>query len=557
MSRIAIREKAYDVIVIGAGLAGIRAAVSCAGEGKEVLLVTASVLCSGSSFYPLMDTLHCLVTAGDEDRESFYQDIADCSCSMHDEWMNRYYIDHIGEAVSRMAELGITCHKLPEKKIACFGHTYRDLYYWKDWDAIRESVRQVVSGYSDLDVMEHTRLIQLLTENKQITGAVVVHNSRMHAIPAKAVILAGGGLGGLYRHNINPSDLTGSTHFLAAKAGAGLINLEFNQFIPGFLSRPYKTVFREGTLRYCTGLIDSDGNDVLSSYLTTPEAYKHCLEIRETHGPFTSSYESKYFDFALTDCREGCTIRYSPDIADDPRQHVQDYLHWLQTEHDIDITKDNIIIAPFFHAANGGIAVDRRCETRVAGLFVCGEAAGGIHGANRLGGMATGSCLVFGHLAAQSACRHAENTSRPVLTDRQIQTAMEDTYTCCNACLGDKNCESLLSPDEMTDKIKQLMWEHGNVKRTKDDLINTICEIDAMAMALNRRNAIPSVRMMKAIQAVDLSRAMLIAMLNRQESRGSHYREDYPAPDPEFQAKRLVVEMADRKFILKSAAVTG
>lgn len=365
------------------------------------------------------------------------------------------------------------------------------------------------------------------------------------------MILAGGGLGGLYQHSINPADLTGSTHFLAAKAGAGLINLEFNQFIPGFLSHPYKTVFREGTLKYCTGLIDSDGRDVLCDYLKTPEAYKHCLDIRETHGPFTSSYESRYFDFALMSCSDGGTIRYSPALSNDPRQYVQDYIRWLQTEHNIDITKDIIRIAPFYHAANGGIAVDHRCETRVAGLFACGEAAGGIHGANRLGGMATGSCLVFGELAGQSACQYAKNLALPVLSASQIRTGMESAYTCCDSMFDDPVSESLLPPDKMTARIRQLMWEYGNVTRTKDKLSDAIREIDMMAMSLNQYSFPKTADVMKAVQFADLSRAMLIAMLNRQESRGSHYREDYPLPDTALPARRIMVEMTGRQFVLK------
>lgn len=539
MTEIIISKKSYDVVVVGAGLAGIRAAITCANEKKEVLLITASVLCSGSSFYPLMDTLHCLVTAGEQDKESFYQDIHECSHSMHDEWMNRYYIDHIGEAIRRMPEMGIFCHKLPEKKIACFGHTYRDLYYWKDWNGIRKNVRRLTSGYSNLFIMEHTPLFQLLTENRQITGVVVARSGRLHAISAKAVILAGGGLGGLYQHNINSSDITGSTHFLAAKAGAALINLEFNQFIPGFLSHPYKTVFREGTLRYCTGLIDSDGRDVLKNH-------QHCLDIRETHGPFTSSYDSKYFDFALTAAKGGCTIRYSPDIANDSRPYVQDYMNWLRTEHQIDITTDNIVIAPFYHAANGGIAVNHQCETQVAGLFACGEAAGGIHGANRLGGMATGSCLVFGHLAALSACRHVVNISQPLLSCAQIREEIKSTYTCCDVWANHHVCASPLLPDSIIDEIRRLMWMHGNISRKEDDLLSSIREIDSMAIALNRNDYPHTDDFFRAIQFVDLSRAMLIAMLNRRESRGSHYREDYPALDTGFSSRRIMVEMAEK-----------
>lgn len=547
-NEIIISETSYDVIVVGAGLAGIRAAITCADKQKEVLLITSSVLCSGSSFYPLMDALHCLVTAGGQDKESFYQDIDQCSCSMHDEWMNRYYIDHIGKAIEHMPETGISCHKLAEKKIACFGRTCRDLYYWKDWDSARKNVYRVISGYSGLTIMEHTRLVQLLTEDNRITGVVTASGERLCGIPAKAVILASGGLGGLYRHNINPAEINGSAHFLAAKAGAGLINLEFNQFIPGFLTHPYKTVFREGTLKYCTGLIDSDGNDVLKNYLKTPEEYRRCLDIRETHGPFTSSYESKYFDFALMAAKGGCIIRYSPDIKNDGRQYVQDYISWLQREHGVDISKDKIAVAPFYHAANGGIAVNRRCETQVAGLFAAGEAAGGIHGANRLGGMATGSCLVFGHLAARSACRHAEKTRLPVLSRTQIEEEMTYTYTCCDVCTGSNICESPLPPRKMAGKIRDLMWMYGNVSRKEETLLSTIREIDAMAAALNKMSPSFTGDLLSAVPFVDLSRAMLLAMLNRRESRGSHYREDYPVLNAGLSSQRIMVELTGNRY---------
>ena len=106
----------YDVLIVGAGLAGIRAAVSCSKAGKNVLLITSTRLCSGSSFYPLMDTLHCLCTAGSEDKELFYKDIKECSYGMNDPQMSKYYINHIEECIESLPETGIDIHKLPEKK---------------------------------------------------------------------------------------------------------------------------------------------------------------------------------------------------------------------------------------------------------------------------------------------------------------------------------------------------------------------------------------------------------------------------------------------------------
>lgn len=96
-------------------------------------------------------------------------------------------------------------------------------------------------------------------------------------------------MGNLYLHSLNTADISGSAHVIAMKAGARLINLEFNQFIPGFLSPAYKTVFREGSLRYCTGLLEPNGHDVLRQLLPDQDAYRKCLMLREPHGPFTTA----------------------------------------------------------------------------------------------------------------------------------------------------------------------------------------------------------------------------------------------------------------------------
>ena len=175
-------EPLFDILVAGAGLAGIRAAVSCAMKGMRVLLATPSRLCSGSSFYPMMDTIHCLCTTGPDDREAFMKDIKDCSWSMNDPWMSRYYVEHIEECLKHMAETGIRCHKLPERKLACFGHTERDLYYWNDWDRLREEVRNVLDRLERITVAEHRELVQLLTAQDRINGAILLGPDGLEAL---------------------------------------------------------------------------------------------------------------------------------------------------------------------------------------------------------------------------------------------------------------------------------------------------------------------------------------------------------------------------------------
>ena len=571
-------KEQFDILVVGAGLAGIRAAVSCSKEGKKVLLLSSAKLCSGSSFYPLMDTLHCLCTAGSKDKPLFYQDIRDCSHNMNDPYMGKYYIDHIADCLNSLFDTGIEVHKLPEKKIACFGHTYRDLYYWKNWDSIREKVYTAIEDNKNITLWEHSDLLQVLLSENHVSGTLVLHNNKVHYLQAKAVILAGGGMGGLYLHNLNTADVYGSVQAIALKAGAKLINLEFNQFIPGFISPIHKIVFREGSLRYCTGLLDEENKDVLKELLPDSNAYKECLILRETHGPFTFSGNSRYFDIALMqsilrrikanegkiDESLGCLIRYSPDILQDERGHVQDYLEWLRKEHHIEIEKSEIRIAPFFHAANGGIEVDHNCATAVAGLFAAGECAGGIHGADRLGGMASGSCLVFGTLVAKTACRYCEEQNFRPLSTKEIETQFYLFHSCCmtHDNKGLPLQDSTLTPQDICQRVKELMWQYGNIIRTEEGLKKALEEINSLSLLLNDKtelkdfqNTIELKAHSRAQQFVDLSRALLLSMLARKESRGAHYREDYPESDKAFSEKRIVLSIQERKYRVSEEAI--
>ena len=569
-------DSRFDILIAGAGLAGIRAAASCARNGMRVLLATPSRLCSGSSFYPMMDTIHCLCTAGPGDREAFMKDIEDCSWSMNDPWMGQYYVDHIEECLEHMAETGIRCHKLPERKLACFGHTERDLYYWKDWDRLREEVRNALGSQERITVAGHRELVQLLTVENRINGAILLGPDGLETLSVKAVILASGGMGNLYLHSLNTADISGSAHVIAMKAGARLINLEFNQFIPGFLSPAYKTVFREGSLRYCTGLLEPNGHDVLRQLLPDQDAYRKCLMLREPHGPFTTADDSKYFDIALmksalknigpggaVDRSVGCIIRYSPDILNDSRGPVRDYISWLLMEHGIHIERDPISIAPFFHAANGGIQVGHDCSTSVKGLYACGEAAGGIHGADRLGGMASGSCLVFGSLAADSASSYAAGMQHMPVTQAQAWAQMAESYVSCRLYGADGTAYLPPMPPSVSQppagficrRVRELMWQHAGILRSMDNLKSTLDEINALALLADTCCSPDSCEgpdqlrsFLKAHQYVDLSRVLLIAMMERNESRGSHYREDAPDKDDAHYLHRISIGLEGNRY---------
>lgn len=552
---VKIHEETFDVLVIGCGLAGLTAAFRAADEGARVLLVSRTHVCSGSSFYGLMDTIHCQATIDASDEAVFLSDILDCSARMNDTWMNQYYIRNIRSCITYLERIGIPFHKLPEPKLPCFGTHAHDLYCWKDWDAIRKSVRTRIGQQPNITLAEQTELFALL---QQTSGAVCgacfykKDTCAYEAVFARSVILATGGFGALYKHNLNSPDVSGDGQALALLSGASLINLEFNQFIPGFISPGYKIVFREGSLDYCDGLYDSDGTNVLRSRFSSSEEMEDCLKRRAFHGPFTAADDTGSFDFALLDAAlkssdNGVAIHYRPEILQDTRSYVTDYIRWLHDRFHIDIAEDTIKIAPFFHAANGGILVDHTCQSTVPGLFACGECAGGIHGADRLGGNASGSCLVFGTLAARSAVEYCHQTEDCRLSEEAIQLQLRRLYR-ADDC--ERPSEELLLPQAVLKRVKELMWEYCNVRREQEGLDFARNELQTLRQKfrpwkfLSSSQAKDSEAAFQAEHFLTLAEAIILSMSERKESRGGHYRSDFPQQNPSWD-KRIVVSLQD------------
>lgn len=553
MEPIITQSGDYDIIVVGAGLAGVRATVTAAQQGQKVLLCTKAVLCSGSSFYTQMDTLHCQGVLSEADKAVFLEDIENASQGMNDPYMNRYYVEHINDRIREFPQMGVEYHALPEPKLACFANHPHALFSWTDWNKIRANVKSILASYPNVTVMEKTDAACILTRSNAVSGMVLRSRASgdFMMVGCSAIILATGGFGALYRHNLNSPDVSGDGHALSLAAGASLINLEFNQFIPGYLKPVYRIVFREGTLEHCTSMEDSCGRDALRERIPDAAARQDLLYRRSKHGPFSSREGTSDFDAAIM---EGCSdpqtqgvrIHYSPSLYDDPRSYVQSYLKWLQDVYHVDLRTADAGIAPFFHAANGGIYVDHQCQTTVPGLFACGEAAGGIHGADRLGGNATGSCLVFGHLAASSAVEYAKKhpVSAPCLSDAHKTLGAFFRGT------GE------IGPAEVIEKIQNIMWCKANILRQETTLKEALEEIQALKELYDpfRHFHTPQGHLaLQAAHALTLAPALLTAMIERRESRGAHCRQDYPQTD-KTDLYRLVLRQEQGHLICRREA---
>lgn len=541
MMKISQRQST-GVLIVGGGLAAMKAAYECGRQGVKTLVAVKDRLCSGASFYPFTGRLGCQAPrhADPGDRELFMDEMYASSMGMHDRELCRIYVDEIEDRVRELPDMGIPYHLMEKGRVACFARRKRDIYYWEDWNAIRGNLRAILDGMESVTVMERTSVLSLIKSHGRIVGAVAVNAlNELISIEARAVILATGGFGDLYQHNLNTPDVSGDGHVLALSAGARLKNLEFIQFIPGFMSPKYKVLFGEPALRYCTALTDRQGRDILSGLLPAGVTARTCFQLRSGHGPFTSADESRYFDIAMmkqikAHGDDAVRIRFDSRIMDDTQDYNYWYVTWMRDTMHIDLSRDELSIGPFAHASNGGVVIGPDAGTGAPGLFAAGELAGSMHGADRHGGNSSGNCLVFGKRAAQSACRWAAGCDGAHVTDAMALELLDHQT-------GGEG-KSALTPDEVMDRVRLVMARQACIVRDERGLTEALSQVDELARGYRAGafTASGAARAVKARNFITLSGAVLLAMQARRESRGAHYREDYPAMDDERYGRPIL-----------------
>ncbi len=541
---------AADLVVAGAGLAGIKSALEAGKAKLNITVITSTNLASGASFYPLMDSLGCQVTGENpEDKNFFLQEMEECSLGMNDRDMCRRYVEDIPQRMDEMAGLGIQtqCHL---DKTACFAKRRRRVYSWGGWRSIRKNLYKIFKDHENIRLRENTRMVKLLKKEGRIAGVLCLdEKNRLLVIPCRAVILATGGLGQLFKHNLNPADIGGEGHLMALEAGASLINMEFMQFIPGFLKPRNRVIFREGTISHIASLGNAKGENILDRMGSSPAERERCLALRATHGPFTSASPSRDFDITIMKeilkdpgNKEGLRLRYDPSILSDQRFFVKDHVRWMKEEMHVDVAGQEFFLLPFYHACNGGIYVNHHCGTGVPGLFAAGEAAGGIHGADRHGGNATGSCLVFGKIAADSALAYLSENSVPSGSSFSV-----DEFSSADLTFLPENPQGELAllPDDVIKRVREILWFNGNIIRKEASLSRALNEIEDMKKGFMPRHYFEqghkAGKAVRAYTSLIMASVLLTTMLLRQESRGSHYREDYPEGNDEQFLKRIMV----------------
>ena len=520
------RSISCDVLVLGSGIAGISAALTAAESGSSVILACKGKLFSGSSFYPGTWGLGLIGPADQDDIENLAATIQEVGCNMTDPEMVRTFVSNIPLAIARVRDMGVKLRRADKgtqkEYIPCFDYKHRD------WNGIEfDSAREVFGKRLEelkVQIMSECEVLELVKDNDRVCGAIAAYENEFVYIGCGAVVLATGGYGSIFKYHLCTEDVLGIGQHMALQAGASLVNMEFMQMMPGYVTPAYKTVFNEKTFRY-THLRKKDGTDLLN------EEEKKALQVRAPHGPFTTRLESKVVDIALFNAfmqdESGVEAFYSDEMLKEPPEFVQVYFDWLLESKGVRMS-DHIHIGIFAHAANGGIKIRPDASTEVAGLYAAGEVTGGMHGADRIGGLSTANGLVFGTIAGGSAARYAtEAGTAPEAYEFELLAA------------GDL--------DRKLKELQQVMFENAMVLRSEAGISKALCTIEQLRQEV-RNNMIQSTdvlevcRTQRFLARCTTAESVLRAALLRTESRGSHYRTDYPSRNDDLQ-RQIQVRM--------------
>lgn len=518
-----------DVLVVGGGVAGLRAAVAAREAGADVLVCCKSLIGrSGNTVVSTADISAYMPALGvDDSEEIFLGDTMDSGASIANEELVRLLVERSGPALLDLERLGIpllTSHGLIDRTRAA-GHS-RARTYRADSTGLGANKGLALSvplakrarelGARCLD---RTPLVHLQVSRGAVMGAVAINleSNTVLAIAAPAVVLAGGGAGHLFARTNATADAAGDVVAMAMRAGAEARDLEFVQWHPTRMDEPVSLFLSNGLLADGAVFRDASGREFMADYdprgnLAPRDVLAKAVYTEATMGRGIGG--GVYLD---------CSAIPSERIA---LRHA----HLAQTlqKHGIDFPQQWLVVSPATHFLMGGISIGLDAATSVPGLFAAGEAAGGIHGANRLGGNAFCEGLVFGTIAGESGAAHAraapgEGRHAPPLPAEALDALRE--------ALSPSAADPRPALSSLWQALRRAMWEHVSLVRDAGGLRSASAIIEALAAeaaALRGRTAGEGARILELRAALDCSHAMVAAAAFRQESRGAHWRSDFP-----------------------------
>jgi succinate dehydrogenase / fumarate reductase, flavoprotein subunit len=557
----------HDVVVIGAGGAGLRAAIEASAAGAKVGLICKSLL--GKAHTVMAEGGMAAALANADDRDNWKVHFADTMRG--GQYVNNWRMAelHAKEAPDRVRELeawGAVFDRTADGRILqrnFGGHRYPRLAHVGDRTGL-ELIRTLQDHgiHQGIEVhMEHT-IVTLLKEGDRVVGAFGYdrERGRFKVFKAKAIVLATGGIGRAYRITSNSWEYTGDGHSLAYHAGAELIDMEFVQFHPTGMIWPPSVIgllVTEGVRGEGGVLRNNEGKRFM--FADIPDAYKSQTADNPEEGwRYTQGDKNarRPPELLTRDHVSRCIVdevkagrgsphggvfldiswikEKIPNAAEHIKKKLPSMYHQFMQLANLDITKEPMEVGPTTHYIMGGVHVNAETQmTNVPGLFAAGEVAAGLHGSNRLGGNSLSDLLVFGKRAGEFAAKFANESDAGQIHDAQLEEVARETLEPFDRAA--KAAGSAESPYQVQNDLQEMMQSLVGIVRREEEMVRALDQL-AKLWERSRSVAVHGHREYNPgwHTAIDLkhlltvSEAVTRAAIERKESRGGHFRDDYP-----------------------------
>ena len=559
-----------DVLVIGAGGAGLRAAIAASEYGAKVALVSKSLL--GKAHTVMAEGGVAAALGNVDDRDNWkihFRDTIRGSKNLANWEMAKIHAEKAPDRVRELERWGAVFDRTEEGKISqrnFGGHRYPRLAHVGDRTGLEiiRTLQDHAVHMENIEVFMECTVSDILKSGNRVVGALAYYRSsgKLVVFEAGSVILATGGIGKAYKVTSNSWEYTGDGHALAYLAGADLIDMEFVQFHPTGMVWPPSvkgTLVTEGVRGDGGILVNSEGERFMFNYIPDVFAAETAKSEEEADSwlkgkegamrPPELLTRDVVARAIMTEVKEGrgsphggafldIASRQSPDYI---RRKLPSMYHQFKELATLDITKEAMEVGPTTHYMMGGIKVEANtAASTVPGLYAAGEAAAGMHGANRLGGNSLSDLLVFGKIAGQCAANFAQENSKVSPHGEEIKKSIENTLEPFED--GDEN------PYQIHQELQEIMESHAGIVRTGEELEKGIRKLEELEKRLPRMHAKGERKYnpgwhlcLDLHNMIITSLALSRAALERTESRGAHTRLDYPDYDDELGKVNMIV----------------
>ena len=562
----------YDVIVIGAGGAGLRAAIEAARSGAKTAIITKSLLGKAHTVMAEGGCAAALQNADPRDGwKVHFHDTMKGSKWLANWQMAEYHAKEAPDRVRELEQWGAVFDRTKKDLINqrnFGGHTFPRLAHVGDATGL-EIIRTLQERgiHEGIDIFMEYTVRHLLKEGDRVTGCVAYTrvDGDFHAFSAKSIVLATGGITRVWSVCSGSWEYTGDGHALALWAGAELRDMEFVQFHPTGMVWPPSVrgiLVTEGVRGEGGRLTNSDGQRFMFDYVPEMFAGDHAETIEESDQWVEEVVSGKLATVRRppelltrdvvakainSEVKAGRGSPHGGAFLDISHRGEEAILKKLPSMHHqfkelagVDISKEPMEVGPTAHYVMGGVMVDAETqESSVPGLFACGEVASGLHGANRLGGNSLSDLIVFGKRAGEFAAKRAKDLAQPVIDVTQVNQAIE-------VMLEPFNNEGGENPGQIYDELRDMMQAKVGIIRTKaelDEAINDLKDFESRRLSAypgaSRKYNSGWHQALDLKNMVDVSYAATLAAVTREESRGGHTRDDFPVPDDDYWGNTL------------------